>query len=153
MRESNPRHRLKRPLHYHYANQVVEMVGLEPTSFICKTNILPVKLHSQPFYITLQPIGFEPIPIISKTTALPIKLGFFCSRTNFRQHDLVTTQHPLRTVTSLSIKYKLFIKMNKIIFLFLLIHQKLIPINAIPISSRRLTGSLYTNQKKFTVLL
>lgn len=89
------------------------MVGLEPTSFICKTNILPVKLHSHP----LQPIGLEPIPIISKTTALPIKLGFISSRTNFRQHDHVTTQHPLRTMVSLPIKYKLYIK-NIFLFYF-----------------------------------
>lgn len=42
MRESNPRPRLKRPPHYHYANQALEMMGLEPISFVCKTTILPL---------------------------------------------------------------------------------------------------------------
>ena len=33
----------------------MEMMGLEPIPFICKTNILPVKLHP-----LLDEVGFEP---------------------------------------------------------------------------------------------
>ena len=52
------------------------MVGLEPTSFVCKTNVLPVILHSHINQkIFMKPIGLEPIQLISKTNALPIKLG------------------------------------------------------------------------------
>ena len=64
------------------------MVGLEPTSFVCKTNVLPVILHSitlklpmlahaSIIIIQMKPIGLEPIQLISKTNALPFKLGFF----------------------------------------------------------------------------
>lgn len=47
MRESNPRHRLKRPLHYHYANQAWKWWDLNPHLLYAKQIFLPVKLHSQ----------------------------------------------------------------------------------------------------------